>query len=111
MIKFAPWQIPVDALNASIEVERIQRIREGNQSRVRPAADEYVLRLPRNLRGFLSPLSSYWPSTFVADPSQPVIQDVPETKSSQSCLPRRTHKNWLKFQFTNEPVQRVHVDT
>ena len=48
---------------------------------------------------------------FRCGPSQPVIQDVSETKSSQSCPARRTHKTWLKFQFTDEPVQSVHVDT
>jgi hypothetical protein len=37
VVKFAPWQIPVEGLNDSSVVDRIKRIRDGNRSRIRPA--------------------------------------------------------------------------
>ena len=46
VVKFAPWRIAVEALNAPSVVERIQRIRDGNHSRMRPAPDDHTLRLP-----------------------------------------------------------------
>lgn len=46
VVKFAPWQIPAEALNASAVVERVRRIRDGKHLRMPQIADEYVLRLP-----------------------------------------------------------------
>ena len=46
VVKFAPWQIPVEALSSAAVVERIQRIRAGNQSRVQPIPHDEILRLP-----------------------------------------------------------------
>ena len=46
VVKFAPWQIPVEALNTAAVVERVQRIRAGNHSRMRRTPDECMLRLP-----------------------------------------------------------------
>jgi hypothetical protein len=47
VVKFAaPWQIPVDALSAAAVVERIRRIRSGNQPRPSRIPDERALRLP-----------------------------------------------------------------
>ena len=46
VIKFAPWQIPVDALNCAAVVERVQRIRTANHSRVLPMPHDDILRLP-----------------------------------------------------------------
>jgi DNA invertase Pin-like site-specific DNA recombinase len=46
VVKFAPWQIPVDALSAAAVVERIRRIRSGNQPRLSRIPDERALRLP-----------------------------------------------------------------
>ena len=46
VVKFAPWQIPVDALNSAAVVERVQRIRT-NHSRVLPIPHDDILRLPR----------------------------------------------------------------
>jgi excisionase family DNA binding protein len=46
VVKFAPWRIPVEALNATAVVERVQRIRTGNNSRVPRIRDERMLRLP-----------------------------------------------------------------
>jgi excisionase family DNA binding protein len=46
VVKFAPWQIPVDALNSAAVVERVQRIRTGNHSRVPPIPHDDILRLP-----------------------------------------------------------------
>jgi excisionase family DNA binding protein len=46
VVKFAPWRIPVEALNATAVVERVQRIRTGNNSRVPRILDERMLRLP-----------------------------------------------------------------
>ena len=46
VVKFAPWQIPVEALNASTVVERVQRIHDGKHLRTLPIPDEHTLRLP-----------------------------------------------------------------
>ena len=46
VVKFAPWRIPVEALNAPAVVERVQRIRTGNNSRVTRIPDERMPRLP-----------------------------------------------------------------
>jgi len=46
VVKFAPWQIPVDALNSAAVVERVQRIRTANHSRVLPIPHDDILRLP-----------------------------------------------------------------
>lgn len=46
VIKFAPWRIPIEALNATAVAERIQRIHTGNRSGLRRTADEHTLRLP-----------------------------------------------------------------
>jgi excisionase family DNA binding protein len=46
VVKFAPWQIPIEALNATAVVERIQRIHDGKHSRIPQAPDEHTLRLP-----------------------------------------------------------------
>lgn len=46
VVKFAPWQIPIEALNASAVVERIQRIHDGEHLRTLPTPDEHTLRLP-----------------------------------------------------------------
>ena len=46
VVKFAPWQIPVEALTGATVVERVQRIREGKYSRVPQTRNEYMLRLP-----------------------------------------------------------------
>jgi excisionase family DNA binding protein len=46
VIKFAPWQIPVEALNHSAVVERIQRIRSGKRSPMLRPQDERTLPLP-----------------------------------------------------------------
>ena len=45
VVKFAPWQIPVDALNSVAVRERVQRIRTG-QSRQPRIPNEHVLRFP-----------------------------------------------------------------
>ena len=46
VVKFAPWRIPVEALNATAVVERVQFIRSGNNSRAPRIPDEHTLRLP-----------------------------------------------------------------
>jgi hypothetical protein len=46
VVKFAPWQIPVEALTGAPVVERVQRIREGKYSRVPQTRNEHMLRLP-----------------------------------------------------------------
>jgi excisionase family DNA binding protein len=46
VIKFAPWRISIEALNADAVVERIQRIRTGNRSGMPRTRDEHTLRLP-----------------------------------------------------------------
>ena len=46
VVKFAPWRIPVEALNPTAVVERVQRIRSGNNSRAPRIPDEHTLRLP-----------------------------------------------------------------
>jgi hypothetical protein len=46
VVKFAPWQIPVDALSSAAVVERVQRIRTANRSRVLPIPHDDILRLP-----------------------------------------------------------------
>jgi predicted DNA-binding transcriptional regulator YafY len=46
VVKFAPWQIAVEALSSAAVVERIQRIRAGNQSRAQPISHDDILRLP-----------------------------------------------------------------
>jgi hypothetical protein len=46
VVKFAPWQIPLDALNAKAVVERVQRIRDGKHPRMLQTPDEHTLRLP-----------------------------------------------------------------
>jgi excisionase family DNA binding protein len=44
VIKFAPWQIPFEALKAAAVVERVQRIHDGKQQRM-PQLDTNTLRL------------------------------------------------------------------
>lgn len=46
VVKFAPWQIPAEALDATAVVERVQRIRNGKHTRVAYAPKEHLLRLP-----------------------------------------------------------------
>ena len=46
VVKFAPWQIPVEALSSAAVEERVQRIHAGNQSRVQPIPHDDILRLP-----------------------------------------------------------------
>ena len=46
VVKFAPWRIPAEALNASSVVERVARIRAGNYSRALWTPDETTPRLP-----------------------------------------------------------------
>jgi excisionase family DNA binding protein len=46
VVKFAPWQIPVEALNTATVVERVQRIHDGKQSRLPQTPNEQMLRLP-----------------------------------------------------------------
>jgi excisionase family DNA binding protein len=46
VVKFAPWRIPAEALNAASVVERVARIHAGNPSRVPWTPDETTLRLP-----------------------------------------------------------------
>jgi hypothetical protein len=46
IVKFAPWQIPVEALASTSVVERIRRIREGSRERTVEASDACVPRLP-----------------------------------------------------------------
>lgn len=46
VVKFAPWRIPVEALNATAVVERVQRIHDGKQQRVLHSLDELTLPLP-----------------------------------------------------------------
>ena len=46
VVKFAPWQIPAEALNATAVVERVQRIHDGKQQRILQTLDEHTLRLP-----------------------------------------------------------------
>jgi excisionase family DNA binding protein len=46
VVKFAPWRIPAEALNAASVVERVNRIRAGNNSRVQRPPDERAIRLP-----------------------------------------------------------------
>jgi DNA invertase Pin-like site-specific DNA recombinase len=46
VVKFAPWQIPVEALSARAVVERVQGIRDGKQHRTPKTLDELTLRLP-----------------------------------------------------------------
>ena len=46
VVKFAPWRIPVEALNATAVVERVQRIRTGKHSRAPRIPDEPMPRLP-----------------------------------------------------------------
>jgi excisionase family DNA binding protein len=46
VVKFAPWQIPAEALNATAVVERVQRIHDGKQPRIVQTLDERTLRLP-----------------------------------------------------------------
>jgi hypothetical protein len=46
VVKFAPWEIPIEALNATAVVERVQRIHEGKHSRPLETRDEHTLRLP-----------------------------------------------------------------
>jgi len=46
VVKFAPWQIPAEALNTTNVVERVARIRAGIHSRVRWTPDEDTPRLP-----------------------------------------------------------------
>jgi hypothetical protein len=46
VVKFAPWQIPVEALNATAVLERVQRIHDGKHSRTLQMLDGHSLRLP-----------------------------------------------------------------
>jgi len=46
VVKFAPWQIPVESLNSERVVERLRRIREGERFRRTHESDGYTLRLP-----------------------------------------------------------------
>jgi hypothetical protein len=46
VVKFAPWQMPVEALNTAAVVERVQRIHDGKHQRTLPTSDEGTLRLP-----------------------------------------------------------------
>jgi hypothetical protein len=46
VVKFAPWQIPAEALNATAVVERVRRIHDGKQQRIQQTLDEHTLRLP-----------------------------------------------------------------
>jgi DNA invertase Pin-like site-specific DNA recombinase len=46
VVKFAPWQIPIEALNTAAVVERIQRIHDGKHLRTQHNQDEHTLRLP-----------------------------------------------------------------
>ena len=46
VVKFAPWRIPAEALNAARVVERVARIRAGNYSRALWTPDETTPRLP-----------------------------------------------------------------
>jgi hypothetical protein len=46
VVKFAPWQIPAEALNATAVVERVERIHDGKQQRILQTLDEHTLRLP-----------------------------------------------------------------
>jgi excisionase family DNA binding protein len=46
VVKFAPWRIPAEALNAASVVERVARIRAGNYSRALWTPDETTPRLP-----------------------------------------------------------------
>ena len=46
VIKFAPWQIPAEALNTTAVVDRVQRIHNGKQMRRLQMPDEHSLRLP-----------------------------------------------------------------
>jgi hypothetical protein len=45
VVKFAPWQIPTEAPNATAVVERVERIHDGKHSRMQ-TPDEHTLRLP-----------------------------------------------------------------
>jgi hypothetical protein len=46
VIKFAPWQIPVEALKTAAALERVQRIHDGKQPRMPQMLDSHTLRLP-----------------------------------------------------------------
>lgn len=46
VVKFAPWQIPAEALNATAVAERVQRIRDGKRQRIPQTLDQHTLRLP-----------------------------------------------------------------
>ena len=46
VVKFAPWQIPIEALKGTAVVERVQHIRDGKHSRMAQTPDEHTLRLP-----------------------------------------------------------------
>jgi DNA invertase Pin-like site-specific DNA recombinase len=46
VIKFAPWQISVEALKTAAVVERVQRIHGGKQQRMPQILDSHTLRLP-----------------------------------------------------------------
>jgi len=46
VVKFAPWRIPAEALNATAVIERVQRIHGGKEQRILPDLDERTLRLP-----------------------------------------------------------------
>ena len=44
VVKFAPWQIPIEALSATAVVERVRRIHDGK--RMPQVSDEHTLRFP-----------------------------------------------------------------
>ena len=46
VVKFAPWQISAEALNATAVVDRIRRIHDGKQPRMPQTQDRHTLRLP-----------------------------------------------------------------
>jgi len=46
VVKFAPWQIPAEALNAIAVVKRVERIHNGKERRIPSILDEHTLRLP-----------------------------------------------------------------
>jgi len=46
VVKFAPWQILPEALDATAVIERVQRIRDGKHRRMACTPTEHLLRLP-----------------------------------------------------------------